>query len=54
MMESIRYRYFKFNAENSDNNPEGGSVLNFQQGVFIKVPITRGNTIRHVREFKSL
>jgi hypothetical protein len=30
---------FKFNAENSDNSPEGGSVLNFQQGVFYKVPI---------------
>jgi hypothetical protein len=30
---------FKFNAENSDNSQEGGSALNFQQGVFYKVPI---------------
>ncbi|HEY4618713.1 MAG TPA: DUF6252 family protein [Flavobacterium sp.] len=30
---------FKFNAENIDNNPSVGSVLNFQQGVFYKVPI---------------
>ena len=30
---------FKFNAENSYNNPLAGSLLNFQQGVFYKVPI---------------
>lgn len=30
---------FKFNAENSDNNPEVDSVLNFRQGVFYKVLI---------------
>jgi hypothetical protein len=30
---------FKFNAENIDNNPLAGSVLNFQQGVFYKVTI---------------
>ena len=30
---------FKFNAENSYNNPLEGPVLNFQQGVFYKVPI---------------
>jgi hypothetical protein len=30
---------FKFNAENSDSNSLAGPVLNFQQGVFYKVPI---------------
>jgi hypothetical protein len=30
---------FKFNAENSYSNPLAGSNLNFQQGVFYKVPI---------------
>jgi hypothetical protein len=30
---------FKFNAENSDNNPLAGPILNFQQGVFYRVPI---------------
>ena len=32
---------FKFNAENSYNNPLVGPVLNFQQGVFYKVPVDR-------------
>jgi hypothetical protein len=31
---------FKFNAENSSNNPLEGTNLNFQQGVFYKVPIS--------------
>ncbi|WP_367756706.1 DUF6252 family protein [Flavobacterium sp. WC2421] len=31
---------FKFNAENIYNNPLAGPVLNFQQGVFYKIPIT--------------
>lgn len=31
---------FKFNAENSYNNPMAGPVLRFQQGVFYKVPVT--------------
>jgi hypothetical protein len=31
---------FKFNAENSSNNPLEGTILNFQQGVFYKVPIS--------------
>jgi hypothetical protein len=30
---------FRFNAENIYNNPLAGSLLNFQQGVFYKVPI---------------
>jgi hypothetical protein len=30
---------FKFNLENIFNNPLGGATLNFQQGVFYKVPI---------------
>jgi hypothetical protein len=30
---------FKFNAENSYNNPLAGPFLNFQQGVFYKVAI---------------
>jgi hypothetical protein len=30
---------FKFNAENIYNNPLVGDILNFQQGVFYKVPI---------------
>jgi hypothetical protein len=29
-----------FNAENSSNNPLEGTNLNFQQGVFYKVPIS--------------
>jgi hypothetical protein len=31
---------FKFNAENTYNNPLAGPVLNFQQGVFYKVPVS--------------
>ncbi|TDE05876.1 DUF6252 family protein [Flavobacterium sandaracinum] len=31
---------FKFNAENTDGNPLVGDVLNFQQGVFYKIPIS--------------
>ena len=31
---------FKFNAENVDNNPLAGPVLNFQYGVFYKIPVT--------------
>ena len=31
---------FKFNAENSNNNPLAGSILNFQYGTFYKVPVT--------------
>ena len=31
---------FKFNAENVDNNPLAGPFLNFQYGVFYKVPVT--------------
>jgi hypothetical protein len=30
---------FRFNAKNTNNNPLGGETLNFQQGVFYKVPI---------------
>ena len=30
---------FRFNALNVDNNPAGGEILNFQEGVFYKVPI---------------
>jgi hypothetical protein len=30
---------FKFNAENSDSNSSLGSVLNFQKGIFYKVPL---------------
>jgi hypothetical protein len=30
---------FKFNAENRYNNPIAGPILNFQQGVFYKVPV---------------
>ena len=30
---------FRFNADNLDNNPLFGPTLNFQQGVFYKVPI---------------
>jgi hypothetical protein len=30
---------FKFNLENVFNNPLAGATLNFQQGVFYKVPI---------------
>lgn len=33
---------FKFNAENVDNNPLAGPILNFQYGVFYKVPVTTG------------
>ena len=32
---------FKFNAENADANPLTGDVLNFQQGVFYRVSITK-------------
>ncbi|MFV5687149.1 DUF6252 family protein [Flavobacterium sp. ZT3R25] len=31
---------FKFNAENTYNNPLAGPVVNFQQGVFYKVPVS--------------
>lgn len=31
---------FKFKAENVDGNPSGGDILNFQQGVFYKVPVS--------------
>ncbi len=31
---------FKFNAENINNNPLAGPLLNFQYGVFYKVPVT--------------
>jgi hypothetical protein len=31
---------FKFNAENIDNNPLAGPLLNFQYGVFYKIPVT--------------
>ena len=31
---------FKFNAENSDKNSAAGTNLNFQQGVFYKVPVS--------------
>ncbi|WP_284652735.1 DUF6252 family protein [Flavobacterium terrisoli] len=30
---------FKFNATNTNNNPLGGSILNFQYGKFYKIPI---------------
>jgi hypothetical protein len=30
---------FKFNAENTGSNPLAGAVLNFQYGVFYKVPL---------------
>ncbi len=31
---------FKFNVENTYNNPLAGAVVNFQQGVFYKVPVS--------------
>ncbi|RTY85676.1 DUF6252 family protein [Flavobacterium sp. RSP15] len=31
---------FKFSAENANGNPSAGTVLNFQQGVFYKVPVS--------------
>jgi hypothetical protein len=31
---------FKFNAENTLDNPLAGPVVNFQQGVFYKVPVS--------------
>ena len=31
---------FKFNAENVNANPLAGPILNFQYGVFYKVPVT--------------
>ncbi len=31
---------FKFNAENINNNPLAGPILNFQYGYFYKIPIT--------------
>jgi hypothetical protein len=31
---------FTFNAENTDNDPLFGPILNFQQGVFYKIPVT--------------
>ena len=31
---------FKFKAENVDNNPLAGPVLNFQYGHFYKIPVT--------------
>ena len=30
---------FRFNAINVDDNPLGGDILNFQEGVFYKVPV---------------
>lgn len=30
---------FRFNAINTDQNPLGGPTLNFQQGIFYKVPV---------------
>jgi len=30
---------FRFNAKNVNNNPLGGPTLNFQEGVFYKVPV---------------
>lgn len=30
---------FRFNAYNVNNNPLGGEILNFNQGVFYKVPV---------------
>ncbi|MGO4904777.1 DUF6252 family protein [Flavobacterium sp. W20_MBD1_R3] len=30
---------FKFSAENTDGNQVEGSVLNFQQGIFYKIPV---------------
>ena len=30
---------FRFNAINVDDNPMGGDILNFQEGVFYKVPV---------------
>ena len=32
---------FKFNAENADSNSLARRLLNFQQGVFYKVPVVR-------------
>jgi hypothetical protein len=32
---------FTFNAENTDNDPLFGPILNFQQGVFYKIPVTQ-------------
>lgn len=31
---------FKFNAENIEDNPIGGPVLNYQYGTFYKIPVT--------------
>ena len=36
---------FKFNLENVNNNPLGGTTLNFQQGVFYKVPIVAATVL---------
>jgi len=30
---------FRFNAVNDENNPLGGELINFNQGVFYKVPV---------------
>ncbi|UQD55812.1 DUF6252 family protein [Flavobacterium sp. K5-23] len=30
---------FRFNAKNTSNNPLGGPSLNFQQGIFYKIPV---------------
>jgi hypothetical protein len=30
---------FRFNAINNENNPLGGEILNFNQGVFYKIPV---------------
>lgn len=30
---------FRFNAINDENNPLGGEIINFNQGVFYKVPV---------------
>jgi hypothetical protein len=32
---------FKFNAENIYDNPLAGSILNFQRGLFYKIPVVR-------------
>jgi hypothetical protein len=41
---------FKFNAENINNNPLAGPILNFQYGHFYKIPITvsSGNVVTSI------
>lgn len=36
---------FRFNAENVNNNPLAGPILNFQYGVFYKVPVSSPTTL---------